>query len=333
MTVGKKFTFKEVKKYFEDHDCELFETEYANSMTKMRYRCSCGNPAKITFTNFRAGHRCKKCGIKKTIEKTKNIFKEVKKYFEDHDCELFETEYINAKTKMRYRCSCGNDKCKITFSDFKCGRRCKKCGIKRSAKKQALTYKFVSNYFKKHDCELLETEYINSSIKMRYRCVCGNKKCKIRFNSFRRGRRCRKCWIKNGSGRNSCNWIKDREEFEEKKKFKKKCRSILTSVLKRTGQKKVDRTYKMLGYTAEELRQHIYIHPNWEKVKDKVYHIDHYFSIKAFLDYGIRNIKLINCLENLQPLIDMDNWRKSGKYDEKEFEEWLIGKGYEIICE
>ncbi len=327
-------TFKYVKQYFEDHDCELFEKEYINSMTKMRYRCSCGNDkAKITFTNFRAGHRCKKCGIKKVIEKTKFTFKEVKRYFEEHDCELLETEYIDCKTLMKYGCDCGNDECKITFGDFKTGRRCNECGIIRAANKNRLTYKEVYNYFKKHDCELLETEYINSSTKMRYRCSCGNEKCKIRFNSFRRGTRCKECLIKRISGKNSCNWIEDREEFNEKKKFRKKCRSILTSALKRTGQKKIDRTYKMLGYTAEELRQHIYVHPNWEKVRNKEWHLDHYHPIKAFLDYGIRDIKLINCLENLQPLTDMDNWRKSGKYDEKKFEEWLIGKGYEIICE
>ncbi len=329
----KKNTFKEVKKYFEDRDCELFETEYISNKTPMRYRCSCGNPSKITFNNLRTGHRCNECAIKKRANKKRFTFKEVKKYFEDHDCELFETEYINAHIKMRYRCNCGNEKCKITLGDFKTGRRCNECGIIRAANKNRFTYKEVCNYFKKNDCELLETEYINSSTKMRYRCVCGNEKCKVRFNSFRRGNRCKECLIERISGKNSCNWIEDREEFEEKKKFGEKCRSILKSALRRTGQKKIDRTYKMLGYTAEELRQHIYAHPNWEKVKNKEWHHDHYYPIKAFLDYGIRDIKLINCLENLQPLTRKDNQEKGAKYDEKEFEEWLVGKGYEIICE
>ena len=54
----------------------------------------------------------------------KLLYKEVKQYFEDRDCELYETEYINNKTLMKYRCSCGNKKCKIRFADFKKGSRC-----------------------------------------------------------------------------------------------------------------------------------------------------------------------------------------------------------------
>ena len=92
------FTFKKVKKYFEDHDCELLETEYIGSQTKMKYRCSCGNEKyKITFSSFKQGHRCRKCsGCEKYT------YEEVKKYFEDHDCELYETEYINNSTLMEY---------------------------------------------------------------------------------------------------------------------------------------------------------------------------------------------------------------------------------------
>ena len=41
--MGKKLTFKEVKKYFEDRDCELLEKEYKGIHIKMKYRCDCGN--------------------------------------------------------------------------------------------------------------------------------------------------------------------------------------------------------------------------------------------------------------------------------------------------
>ena len=323
-----RLTYEEVKQYFEDHDCKLLEKEYKNSKTPMEYECDCGNDeCKITFNHFKNGHRCIKCSGKE-----KPTFEFVQKYFEDRDCKLFETEYINCKTLMRYKCDCGNDKSKITFSEFKKGCRCNDCGTKRAAIKRTFTFKEVKQYFEDNNCELFETEYINCKTLMRYRCNCGNIKSKITFDRFKRGTRCKECLIKRISGKNRYNWIEDREEFEEKKKFKKKCRDMLLSALKRTGQKKIDRTYKMLGYTAGELKQHIYVHSNWEKVKDKVYHIDHFYPIKAFLDYCIRDIKLINCLENLQPLTKEDNLKKGAKYDEKEFEEWLIGKGYEIIC-
>ena len=393
MTVGKKHTFKEVKKYFEDHDCKLSETEYINANTSMKYECSCGNPSKITFGNFRRGSRCNKCSTLKVT----HTFKYVKQYFKDNGCELLETEYINSQTKMRYRCSCKNiemikfngfwnkkHKCcseclpkrrrkiksiltykdvynyfkkydcellekeyinnkvkmryrcscghisKISFGSFKSGHRCKKC----SFLKRTHSYKDVYNYFKKYDCELFETEYINGKTKMRYRCSCGNKS-KITFNDFKSGRRCKECGKEKRKrfGKNHWGWIEDREDLEEINRFKSKCRSMLRSVLKRIGKPKNNKTFLMLGYDSEQLRKHVYSHPNWEKVKDNIWHLDHYHPIKAFLDYGIRDIKLINCLENLQPLTDMDNFKKGSKYDVEEFEEWLVGKGYEIIRE
>jgi len=56
----------------------------------------------------------------------KHTFEYVKSYFEEHGCELLEKEYINCKTKMRYRCKCGNIS-KIGFNTLKAGHRCKKC--------------------------------------------------------------------------------------------------------------------------------------------------------------------------------------------------------------
>ena len=58
--------------------------------------------------------------------------------------------------------------------------------------------------------------------------------------------------------------------------------------------------------------------------------MDHIFPIQAFVDYGIKDIKLINCLENLQPLNGKENCSKGDKYDVEKFEKWLESKGYEI---
>ena len=189
---NKKYTLKEVKKYFKEHDCELFETEYINARTPMRYRCSCGNSkCKITFSNLKKGQRCKKCGSKKAAKKQTLTFEFIYNYFEDNDCELLETRYINCQTPMKYKCICENSDCKITFSNFKQGQRCMECS---GSKK--LTFKDVKKYFEDHDCELFETEYINNSTKMKYKCDCGNDECKITFNNFKSGSRCMKCMRK-----------------------------------------------------------------------------------------------------------------------------------------
>ena len=106
--------------------------------------------------------------------------------------------------------------------------------------------------------------------------------------------------------------------------------TALKTTLKCLGKKKETRTQAMLGYTIEELRLSIESHPNWLKVKNEIWSIDHIFPIKAFCDFGITDIRLINSLDNLQPALLKDNISKSAKYDIKIFVEWLRGKGHEI---
>lgn len=112
-------------------------------------------------------------------------------YFKQNGCELLETEYINAKIKMRYICKCGNEKL-INWNHFQQGKRCKICAIKNLKNIKSLSYEYVYKYFKQNGCELLETEYINTNIKMRYICKCGNFSS-IKFNHFKNGIRCRSC--------------------------------------------------------------------------------------------------------------------------------------------
>ena len=56
------------------------------------------------------------------------------------------------------------------------------------------TIEFVSQYFKKYDCTLLEKTYINNNTKMRYICSCGNESITT-FINFKRVSHCRECII------------------------------------------------------------------------------------------------------------------------------------------
>ena len=57
--------------------------------------------------------------------------------------------------------------------------------------------------------------------------------------------------------------------------------------------------------------------------------IDHIFPIQAFVDYGLTHekyIKIVNGLDNLQPLIRKKNRCKKDKYNNQKFENWLKNK-------
>lgn len=116
----------------------------------------------------------------------KLTYEYVKGYFEEQGCELLEEEYKDNKTKMKYKCVCGNIS-KIVFGSFQQGRRCMKCG---GTEKH--TFKYVKQYFLDNNCRLLENKYINEKYKMKYVCKCGNTHY-TNFNNFKKGRRCKEC--------------------------------------------------------------------------------------------------------------------------------------------
>jgi len=182
----KTLTYEYVKQYFEDHGCELLSTTYINNNLLLDYICCCGNISKINFSNFKSGHRCKKCGNEKLSKNNKHSYDFIKKYFEDNNCVLLSKEYNGVHEPLDFICECGNIS-KIAFSHFKNGGRCIKCGGK-----EKLTYEFVKQYFEDNDCILLSKEYYRAHDPLEYICKCGNK-AKISFANFQSGQRCISC--------------------------------------------------------------------------------------------------------------------------------------------
>lgn len=262
----------------------------------------------------------------------------VSKCFQDQGCELLETEYKNARTKMKYRCICGNIS-SIVYDSFRRGNRCKKCGINKIIKKQTgtpkknaifkeqINTKYVKDYFCKFNCTFFG-EYVNANKKIEFLCSCG-KKSKTTWSSFvkRKTKCCEQCSRKARSGENHYAWIKDRDDNEKWLEFKKNCYANLAR-MKGSG----DDSYiseNFLGYTRNQFWEVMVNHPNWKDCQGKKWHIDHIFPLQAFKDFLIFDQKLINGLDNIRPMLPRDNISKNCKYDKVEFINWLISKGIE----
>lgn len=54
------------------------------------------------------------------------------------------------------------------------------------------TFEYIQNFYKINNCELLEEEYKNNKVKMKYKCCCNNISI-ISFNHFQKGVRCMTC--------------------------------------------------------------------------------------------------------------------------------------------
>lgn len=145
---------------------------------------------------------------------------EVKECIESSGCKLISETYTSNKKPIMVQCSCeAKTIFNITFCSFKRGDRCSACRLDRmkATNKGRFGYEFVSQrpeakastcsgilkyiaekkhtleelkeYYKDKGCILLETEYINSITKMRFKCICGREGLNT-FNCFSSGQRC-----------------------------------------------------------------------------------------------------------------------------------------------
>jgi hypothetical protein len=133
--MGKKFTYDYVKQYFQENRCELLSEDYIAIHQKLDYICSCGNQSSISFDNFKHGHRCFECSGSKKYD-----YEYIKDYFLNNNCELLEPIYINNRTSMKYKCSCGTIS-SIKFYNFKMGYRCNNCGLQKTSGKNHYKWK------------------------------------------------------------------------------------------------------------------------------------------------------------------------------------------------
>jgi hypothetical protein len=249
----------------------------------------------------------------------KNKQDQVRQYFTDRGCILLD-DYTHCMTKMKWLCPQGHENftCWNNFSNISRSRTASKCATCSKVKK--LTFEQVAREFKEGGCELLDKTYENSKKALRFICSCG-KESTITIFSFRRGCRCVQCGIRRND--THWNWRPDRESFERDRLFRKKLYKALRTTFHRMGEIKRSHAPELLGYGPIELREHVERHENWDLVKDTDWQLDHIFPIKAFLDHGIRDVKLINSLSNLQPMTREDNRKKWDTYNKDHFFKWL----------
>lgn len=318
-STSKSLDFDYVESEFKKSGCQLLESDYKNNHTKMEYICSCGIRSTTTWDAFRNRRRCKECfRTSKTLK-----FGEVKKYFEQQGCSILENEWSGCFSKIRFVCHCGR-RGEAWWSNFCAGQRCRKCGKVGLEKKLNEKYEHVKEFFTEVGCALLSKEYKNWESPLKYICSCG-KTAKTAWGEFKDVRCCKWCGRKKQAEKVS---RKDKDMMMFERRVKRKCRSALKTCLRLTGQKKHNKTFELLGYGSVEIIDRITGHPNWKRVKGGKWHLDHIFPIQAFMHYEIYDVKIINALDNLQPLTEYENISKNDKYDRRKFEAYLISKGH-----
>ena len=210
---NRKVSYEFVSNFFKEQGCELLETEYIHSHYKMKYKCVCGNESSITWTNFKSGYRCQKCGGKKRGDFHRLPFEFIKSEFEKRGFTLISTEHINNKVPLEYLCDQGH-KNKIVWGSFSRGCGCSKCASQKSAEMRRYKIEYVKEIFEKEGCTLLSTVYKNNLQKLDYICSCGEQST-VTFGFFLIGGRCKKCGIKKSAISKTYTYEFIKQEFEK----------------------------------------------------------------------------------------------------------------------
>lgn len=205
--------------------------------------------------------------------------------------------YKNNETKLNLICPEGHSVYMI-FNVFQRGCRCIEC-YRDSLKLNVLDVnKYITN-----EGWINNSKYINKHTKLDLICP-NNHKCRISFNNFERGRRCKSCYLNNNKGENSPVWKEDRTRRTRANflSFDTRNKEILKNI----------KNFKLLDNNLE------------------TYNVDHIYPRMAFIDNDLDKLyeniivkKICNSLDNLQILTKFDNQSKSCKYNHEEFIKWF----------
>jgi hypothetical protein len=203
----KKLNFEDVEKELAKHGCELLN--FKNTYTVMEFICSCTRNGTKKYHNFLKKTMCNKCSKELLAETLKRTPKQIKEVFELNDCEILSgiNEYKNAKSKITFRCRCGNQH-SLTVQDFIAHPRCLECGSKSKADKRRSTIEEINIFVKNNsNCILLSNTYDSHNAKLWFQCQCENK-FYTTLHEFKQGnkRQCNDCGALMISGENNARW-------------------------------------------------------------------------------------------------------------------------------
>jgi hypothetical protein len=248
-----------------------------------------------------------------TIEKARLVC-------EQQGFKLVAKEYKGNNVKMAVICSCQTP-AEMRLSDIQNGHKCRKCRARKSSERNKTSDADISTFCQEKGCQFVRSWIQSKRTRIEYVCKCG-KPYEAYWTNFQKCPNCKKCGSQKITGANCYMYDPDREAVAMRRKFRRVCDQHIRRFMKASGQKKTKHTHELLGYTPQQLQEHILNHPEMARCGED-WHIDHIWPIQAFVDHGIFDLKLVNQLSNLRPMPGKANLSKADKYDEKEFVRWL----------
>lgn len=187
--MAKKFTYEDAVDFVtRNSDAVMLEPEWRGSAVPIRFRCSCGTEFTTTYNRFQSQNKrtCDACGRRAADAAKRLTLAEVCNMIrQNSDCEYVSGEYKNRKSRIRVRCSCGEE-FETTLDrllHYNGSGACAKCGIKQRNRLRKHTLESVRETAIRRGAELVSKEYQNAHQLLTFRCECGAE-FRTTFNRF-----------------------------------------------------------------------------------------------------------------------------------------------------
>lgn len=133
----KKYSYLEVKDYFEKNQCSLLtiENEYIGTRQKLKFKCSCGQIGTKSFHKFKVSksEKCQQC------KPSRLNFEQIKIFFKNENCKILDNQ-VKSLIPINYICQCGKT-ARTRLNKFKSGVRCNECNNKKRSDSAKLMWK------------------------------------------------------------------------------------------------------------------------------------------------------------------------------------------------
>ena len=207
---------------FDEAGCECLEKEYKSPREPWRFLCVCGNQGQQRPSDFKRGRRCQVCGAKNLALSQRVSIEAVQERFKGLPETLQRVYFREAqggahgRTMVEYLCKRGHTVNQVLHS-FDAGNRCKECSLIEARERYSLGIDSVSRELEEMGLKLLDTDYVNMDLPIRYLCECGREAIGY-LGALRKGVRCG-CKVLKGEKNPNWNHTLSLKERERKRKY------------------------------------------------------------------------------------------------------------------
>lgn len=165
-----------VRVFVENEGCKLL-SEYVNSETLLLIKFQCGHDNYIRYSDFRKGHRCRSCGIKRRAENSKFKYDEViKKIFDVHGNNIELINFNGFTKSCDFKCNvCGKEWSTAPTTVVNDGTGCPACAKLKGGKTRTISLDEAYERLKNFKQEIEIINYMNMKSRADFKCkICGN---------------------------------------------------------------------------------------------------------------------------------------------------------------